>query len=201
VTLNLTMETSDRKIILREITEVEQRIARLQKQQEEAETILRSLKKRVAPDDSETTHTSTHPAESSTSTATNLTPEEKITLFLNLFQGREDVYPKLWQNQKTGKKGYSPACSNEWIRGMCEKPRVKCTGRPNGAFLPVTTEVILDHLQGRHIIGVWTGNCRIEPTGLLQRSGAIFINIAATRNGVFGKDSLLQVGVPRKPCK
>ncbi len=47
----------------------------------------------------------------------------------------------------------------------------------------------------------WTGNCRIEPTGLLQRSGAIFINIAATRNGVFGKDSLLQVGVPRKPCK
>ena len=38
------METSDRKIILQEITEVEQRIARLQKQQEEAETILRSLK-------------------------------------------------------------------------------------------------------------------------------------------------------------
>ena len=36
------METSNRKIILREITEVEQRIARLQKQQEEAETILRS---------------------------------------------------------------------------------------------------------------------------------------------------------------
>ena len=38
------METSDHKIILREITEVEQRIARLQKQQKEAETILRSLK-------------------------------------------------------------------------------------------------------------------------------------------------------------
>ncbi len=65
------------------------------------------------------------------------------------------MYPKLWQNQKTGKKGYSPACSNEWIRGVCEKPRVKCGECPNQAFLPVTTEVILDHLHGRHIIGVY----------------------------------------------
>ena len=151
------METSDRDIVRQKIVEVEQQMARLQKQQEEAETILRSLKERLAPDDSETTYTSTHPAESSvsTSTATNLTPEEKITLFLSLFQGREDVYPKLWQNQKTGKKGYSPACSNEWVRGTCKKPQVKCTACPNQAFLPVTNEVILDHLQGRHVIGVY----------------------------------------------
>jgi hypothetical protein len=51
------METSDRDIVRQKIVEVEQRIARLQKQQEEAETILRSLKERLAPDDSETTRT------------------------------------------------------------------------------------------------------------------------------------------------
>ena len=65
------------------------------------------------------------------------------------------MYPKLWQNQKADKKGYSPACSNEWIRGVCEKPRVRCGECPNQAFLPVTAETILGHLQGRHIIGVY----------------------------------------------
>jgi len=38
------METSDRDIVRQKIVEVEQQIARLQKQQEEAKTILRSLK-------------------------------------------------------------------------------------------------------------------------------------------------------------
>jgi len=65
------------------------------------------------------------------------------------------VYPKLWQNQKTGKKGYSPACANEWIREVCDKPRVKCGKCPNQAFLPVTDEVILTHLQGHHIVGIY----------------------------------------------
>ncbi len=116
------MKTSDREIILQTIAEVEQQIARLRKQQQEAETILRSLKERLALGNKE----ATHKVEVPVSTATNLAPDEKITLFLRLFRGREDVYPKLWQNEKTGKKGYSPACSNEWIRGVCEKPRIKC---------------------------------------------------------------------------
>src|SRR3989442_14645018 len=51
------------------------------------------------------------------------TPAEKVRLFRQLFRGREDVFPKLWLNPKTGKKGYAPACSNEWVRGICEKPR------------------------------------------------------------------------------
>ena len=88
-------------------------------------------------------------------TATGLTPEEKITLFLRFFRGREDVYPKLWQNHKSGKKGYSPACANEWVRGVCEKPRVKCGDCRNQAFLLVSSDVILAQLQGRHVIGVY----------------------------------------------
>ncbi len=40
--------------------------------------------------------------------------QDKINLFRILFKGREDVYPVLWMNQTTGKKGYSPACENPW---------------------------------------------------------------------------------------
>ncbi|MEW6202134.1 MAG: hypothetical protein AB1546_09175 [bacterium] len=32
--------------------------------------------------------------------------EEKIALFRSLFRGREDVYPRRWENPKTGKSGY-----------------------------------------------------------------------------------------------
>jgi hypothetical protein len=48
------------------------------------------------------------------------------------------VYAKRWANLRTGNKGYAPACANEWVRGVCEKPRVKCGECPNQAFLPVT---------------------------------------------------------------
>ena len=41
------------------------------------------------------------------------------------------------------------------MRGVCEKPRVKCGECPNQAFIPVSDQVVLDHLQGRHVIGVY----------------------------------------------
>jgi len=81
--------------------------------------------------------------------------EEKIRLFRQLFRGRDDVYPKFWVSTKTGRKGYSPACSNEWVRGVCEKPRVKCSDCANQAFLPFNDKTVLDHLQGRHTIGIY----------------------------------------------
>jgi len=86
---------------------------------------------------------------------TPTTAEEKINLFRQLFRGRDDVYPRLWVSTKTGRKGYSPACGNEWVRGICEKPRVKCNDCPSQAFLPLNDHVFLDHLQGRHTIGVY----------------------------------------------
>ncbi len=63
---------------------------------------------------------------------------EKVALFRSLFSGRTDVFPKLWRNSRTKKQGYAPACANEWIHGVCEKPRVKCGECPNQAFLEVT---------------------------------------------------------------
>lgn len=87
--------------------------------------------------------------------STKLDAPGKIALFQSLFRGREDVFPKLWVNAKTGTKGYAPACGNEWVRGVCDKPRVRCAECPSRSFLAVTDQVILDHLQGRHVIGCY----------------------------------------------
>lgn len=83
------------------------------------------------------------------------TNEEKIGLFLSLFGARREVYPKLWVNHKKGTKGYSPACGNEWVHGLCEKPRVKCSDCPNQAFPPLDDKAIHAHLTGRHTIGTY----------------------------------------------
>ena len=77
------------------------------------------------------------------------TPEEKIRLFHRLFLGREDVYPRRFESRRTGKSGYQPACGNEWIRGICEKPRIRCSECLHQRWLPVTEDVIRWHLQGR----------------------------------------------------
>ena len=74
--------------------------------------------------------------------------QAKIALFRSLFRGREDVYPRRFESRKTGKAGYAPACANEWVRGICEKPRIKCAECPNRRFLPVTDDVIRWHLSG-----------------------------------------------------
>ena len=37
---------------------------------------------------------------------------------------------------------------NEWVRGVCEKPRVKCGECAHRRFLPLTDEVIRWHLSG-----------------------------------------------------
>jgi superfamily II DNA or RNA helicase/very-short-patch-repair endonuclease len=81
------------------------------------------------------------------------TVEAKIALFRSLFRGRVDVYPRRFENRKTGRSGYAPACANEWVRGVCEKPRIKCAECPHRRFLPVTDDVIRWHLSGRDAAG------------------------------------------------
>ena len=107
---------------------------------------------------------------------------EKIALFRSLFLGREDVFPTRWQNTRTGKAGYAPACGNEWKSGVCGKPRVKCGACPHQAFLTVTDEVIDGHLRGRQTIGTYPmlsdGTCRFlvadfDKQTWLQDAGAL----------------------------
>ena len=80
---------------------------------------------------------------------------KKIALFRSLFRGREDVYPKLWTSKKTGNKGYSPVCENEWISGVCRKPALRCGECDNRKLSPVTDNVIRRHLEGNITIGIY----------------------------------------------
>ena len=78
------------------------------------------------------------------------TPAQKIELFLKFFRCRESVFPKRWEN-KAGKAGYSPACNNEWVQGVCGKPpkgKVKCTVCPNQAFPALDAAAVDRHLRG-----------------------------------------------------
>jgi hypothetical protein len=74
---------------------------------------------------------------------------EKVALFRRLFAGRADVFPVRWENRKTAKSGYAPACANEWVKGICGRPQVKCGECPHQAFIPVTDGIIEKHLRGK----------------------------------------------------
>lgn len=84
----------------------------------------------------------------------HFTPAEKIALFRRLFRGREDVYPQRWESLK-GTSGYSPACGNEWKPGICHKPRIKCSDCDQRQLLPITDQVVYDHLAGKQTMGVY----------------------------------------------
>ena len=81
------------------------------------------------------------------------TSQAKVALFRSLFRGREDVYARRFESRKTGKSGYAPACGNEWIRGTCEKPRIRCANCSHQRFLPVTDDAIRWHLSGHDDAG------------------------------------------------
>jgi hypothetical protein len=87
------------------------------------------------------------PAPASTVTAKS-SPGEKVALFRGLFRGREDVYAVRWEGRQ-GKAGYSPASRRVWgepISPGSEVPR---------EYLPLTDQVIHDHLTGRMTVGVY----------------------------------------------
>lgn len=75
----------------------------------------------------------------------NSSSQEKIRLFCFLFRGREDVYAVFWVNERTGKKGYSPACEDPWSLRK---------GKPR-KYLPLTDQIVQDHLSGVKIIGAF----------------------------------------------
>lgn len=146
----------DKDSLRKAIADQEARLARVEKERAEALAILQELKDQIASVDIAPAVPKPEPSDSLPfPSKTPSTAEEKVALFRSLFRGREDVFPKLWENAKTGRKGYSPACSNEWVSGVCRKPRVKCGSCSHRAFLAVTDQVVLDHLQGRHVIGVY----------------------------------------------
>jgi superfamily II DNA or RNA helicase len=83
------------------------------------------------------------------------TPESKLALFADLFRGRDDVFALRWESAEKGRSGWAPRCANEWVRGVCAKPRIRCGDCPHQAFVPPTEAELLAHLQGRQVMGVY----------------------------------------------
>lgn len=84
----------------------------------------------------------------SASVTNSSSSREKVELFRRLFVGRPDVFPVRWESARTGRSGYSPACFNEWAKGICGKPKVKCRDCPHQKFIPPDADVIEQHLRG-----------------------------------------------------
>lgn len=78
----------------------------------------------------------------------NSSARAKVALFRSLFRGRDDLYARRFESTTTGKSGYAPACANEWVRGICRKPQIKCADCAHRAFLPMTDPVVYWHLCG-----------------------------------------------------
>ena len=81
-------------------------------------------------------------------------PEQKIAIFRGLFRGRDDIFANRWQN-KHGRSGYSVACNNEWVQGICHKPRVKCQDCNHRQFTEINNQIIYRHLAGQQVVGLY----------------------------------------------
>lgn len=80
---------------------------------------------------------------------------EKVQLFIEFFRARPDIFPKRWENQKTGKSGYAPVCGNEWVKDICNKPKIKCADCSNQKFLSFDEAAVESHLRGSATIGTY----------------------------------------------
>ena len=79
----------------------------------------------------------------------------KISLFMSLFKGRDDVYAKKWENKKKTTSGYSPVCLNQWEVGLCGKPKASCSKCANQLYDALDDHVIENHLRGSIIVGIY----------------------------------------------
>lgn len=144
--------TSRRQTLESEIAGEEASLRRLEAEQAEAKARLSALRSDLAALDLVSL-----PARTPTATVADgpQTPAEKVKLFRQLFRGRPDLYPTRFVSKKTGKPGYAPACSNKFVPGVCELPKVKCGDCTKQAFRPVDDSAVFAHLKGQHVMGAY----------------------------------------------
>ena len=116
-----------RNVLEAKVKKIDEQISLLNNFKSQCLTKLQSIPLTAAPQSTVSSRLSIH----------NQSLEDKIALFKNYFCGRDDVYSKLWINNRTGKRGYSPVCKHEWDRVLCRKPAIKCSECPNQGFLPM----------------------------------------------------------------
>jgi superfamily II DNA or RNA helicase len=71
--------------------------------------------------------------------------DAKLELFRSLFGARSDVYAVRWENETTGRSGWSPAIRGGWTRRRPSRPD----------YLPLSDEVFASHLRGQAEIGIY----------------------------------------------
>jgi hypothetical protein len=153
----------DREIILGEITRQQAVLDRLEQERDHTRERLRALEALLG-----------NGTASIAAAASPATSAEKVALFRRLFRGRDDIYPRYWDNPRTGRHGYAPACANEWVRGVCEKPRVKCGECPNQSFIRVS-----DQARAKEQAHQLSGTCLFRPA-----SGETFRQLGARRSSI-----------------
>ncbi len=73
---------------------------------------------------------------------------EKIQLLKDLFQGRSDVYAIRFESMD-GRKGYMPA------RASSSQSQSKNSQQEHGNTLPLTSQVLIDHISGKKTVGIY----------------------------------------------
>ena len=66
-----------------------------------------------------------------------------------------DVYAQRWESYEGKKTGYTPACHNICVRGICKKSKMKCSHCKNRKLIPLDRNIIARHLAGKEVIGVY----------------------------------------------
>ena len=135
---------ADENDVSADIARVRRRLADLDAERARLEGELAKLEQRLAPD----RRPAERPFLGDAAVTKHSSSPGKVELFRRLFAGRPDVFPVRWDNRKTGRSGYSPACSNEWAKGICGKPTVKCGDCPHQAFIAPSEDIIERHLRG-----------------------------------------------------
>ena len=144
--------TRPRDELLSKIAEAEASLASLDDQREQVRQRLEALRRQVVSTSATPTVT---PRDEVLSTPIPMTAADKVRFFRSLFRGRPDVYPTRFVSKKTGRFGYAPACGNKFVPGVCELPKIRCGECPNQAFHVVDDQSVLNHLQGRHVMGIY----------------------------------------------
>ncbi|MFH1187696.1 MAG: DEAD/DEAH box helicase family protein [bacterium] len=86
----------------------------------------------------------------------NLTPQQKIDIYKNLFRGREDVFAVHWEKADKSAGGYTPVCRNEWKPGVCNKlKREKCKDCKSQNYAHLDDHYIEQHLRGNKTYGIY----------------------------------------------
>ena len=73
-------------------------------------------------------------------------PEDKVAFYAGLFRCRTDIYAVRWENRRDGRSGWMPAIAGRWRKGMKRK---------DAPYLPLTAEVVAEHLRGDRHIGLY----------------------------------------------